>query len=89
MTRKLIPLCVWYYKNCCRKKNMEQNTKENLCEETCVAVFYTIRCSTGSQCNFLSTGLMLVYLLVFDTILAVLFWMHCNLRRLNLGEAPE
>ena len=25
----------WYYKNCCRKKDMEQNTWENLCEETC------------------------------------------------------
>ena len=31
-----------------------------------------------------STGVILVYLLVFDTILAALFWMHCNLHRLNL-----
>ena len=26
----------------------------------------------------------MVYRLVFDTILAALFWMHYNLRRLNL-----
>ena len=44
----------------------------------------TLRCSTGSQCSFFSTGVILVYRLVFDTILAALFWMHCNLRRLNL-----
>ena len=41
-------------------------------------------CSTGSQFNFLSTGVILVYLLVFDTILAALFWMRCNFCRLNL-----
>ena len=41
----------------------------------------TERCSTGSQCNFLSTGVILAYLLVFDRILAALFWMHCNLQR--------
>ena len=44
----------------------------------------TVHCSTGSQCNFLSTGVILVYPLVFDVILAALFWMHCNLHRLNL-----
>ena len=46
---------------------------------TSVAVLNTVRCSTGSQCNFLSTGVILVYRLVFGTILAALFWMHCNL----------
>ena len=49
-----------------------------------VAVLKTVRSSTVSQCNFLLTGVILAYLLVFDTILAALFWMHCNLRRLNL-----
>ena len=29
--------------------------------------------------NFLSTGVILLYLLVFDMILAALFWMQCNL----------
>ena len=41
-----------------------------------VAVLKTERSSTGSQCSFLRTGVILVYLLVFDTILAALFWMH-------------
>ena len=54
-----------------------------------MAVLNTVRCWTGSQCNFLSTLVLLVYLLVFDTILAALFWIYCNLHRLNLGEAPE
>ena len=58
---------------------MEQNTWENQCGKTRVAVLKTERCSTGSQCSFLRTGVILVYLLVFDTILAALFWMHCNL----------
>ena len=58
---------------------MEQNTWENLCEDT----YNTVCCSTGSQCSFFSTGVILVYRLVFDTILAALFWMHCNLHRLN------
>ena len=51
-------------------------SKKNLCEEaykTSVAFLNSIRCSTGSQCNFLSTGVILVYRLVFDTILVVLF----------------
>ena len=54
--------------------------------KTCVKidVLNTVRCSTGSQCSFFSTGVILVYRLVFDTILAALFWMHCNLHRLNL-----
>ena len=65
---------------------MDQNTWENQCEETCKQGWLflkTERCSTG-QCNFLSTGVILAYLLVFDTILAALCWMHCNLQRLNL-----
>ena len=36
------------------------------------------------KCNFFSTGVILLYRLVFDTILAALFWMHCNLCTLNL-----
>ena len=47
-------------------------------------VLNTVRCSTGSQCSFFSTGVILVFQLVFDTILAALFWVHYNLRRLNL-----
>ena len=31
-----------------------------------------------------STGVILVYQLVFDAILAALSWLHCNLHRLNL-----
>ena len=47
-----------------------------------VAVLNTVCCSTGSQCSFFSTGAILV----FYTILAALFWMHCNLHRLNLEK---
>ena len=36
-----------------------------------------------NTCNFLSTGVILVYQLMIDTILAALFWMHCNLLRLE------
>ena len=49
-----------------------------------VAVLKTKQCLTGSQCNFLSTGVTLVYLLVFDIILAAPLWVHCNLCRLDL-----
>ena len=55
---------------------MDQNTWESQYEETCKQGWLflkTERCSTGSQCNFFSTGVILVYLLVFDTILAALF----------------
>ena len=58
---------------------MEQNSWEKQCEKTRVAVLKTERCSTGSQCNFLSTGVILAYLLLCDMILAALFWMHYNL----------
>ena len=51
---------------------MEQNTQENLCEETSMAVLNSVGCSTGSQCNLLSTGVILLYRLVSDTILAAL-----------------
>ena len=44
-----------------------------------LAFLKTELCSTGHQCNFLRTGVILVYLLVFDTILAALFGIHCNL----------
>ena len=52
--------------------------------QTTVAALNIEQRSTGSQCNFLRAGIILMYLLVFDTILAALFWIHCNLRRLNL-----
>ena len=52
--------------------------------QTRLAVLKPEQCSTGSQCNFIRTCVILVYLLVFDMIQAALFWMHCNLRRLNL-----
>ena len=47
---------------------------ENQCEETCKQsdYFKTVRCSTGSQCNFLSTGVILVYLPMFDILLPAL-----------------
>ena len=51
---------------------------------TSVAVLNTVHFSTGNQCNFLSTGVILMHRQVFDTILTALFWMHYNLRRLNL-----
>ena len=63
-----------------------QNTWENQCRETYkqgMAVLKTEQCSTGSQCSFLRTGVILVYLLVFDMNLAALFWIHCNIRNLN------
>ena len=41
------------------------------CQNFCLAV------------RMFCTGVILVYQLVFDTILAALFLMHCNLRRLN------
>ena len=42
--------------------------------KTCVKkLVNTMRCSTGSQCNFLSTGVLLVYRLALDTFLAALF----------------
>ena len=50
------------------------------------AVLNTVRCSTESQCSFFRTGVILVYRLVFDTILAALFWMYCNLYRSNLDR---
>ena len=50
----------------------------------CGCALNTMHCSTRSQCNFISTGLILVYQLVFDTILAALFGMPCNLHRLKL-----
>ena len=72
-------------RNCC----MQQNTWENQFEETCkvrVAVLKTEQRSTRSQCNFFCIGVILVYLLVFDTILAALFFMHFNLRKFNLAH---
>ena len=49
-----------------------------------MGVLRTAQCSTGSQCNFLSTGVILAYLLVFGMIQAALFWMHCNTQSFNL-----
>ena len=46
--------------------------------------FKDLAMSNRKPIQFLSTGVILVYLLVFDMILAALFWMHYNLRRLNL-----
>ena len=44
---------------------------------TSAAVLNSEQCSTGSQYSFSRTGVVLVYLLVFD---------HCNLCRLNLEK---
>ena len=44
------------------------NVKINKCD-----CFKTKQCSTESQCNFLSTIFILVYVLVFDAILAALY----------------
>ena len=45
---------------------MEPNIWESLCEDTCksVAVLNTVRCSTGSQCSFFSTGVIMLYLIL-------------------------
>ena len=56
---------------------MEQKTWVNQC------VSNSKQCTTGRQCNFLRTGVILVYLLVFDIILAARFWIRSNLHRLN------
>ena len=53
-----------------------------------VAVLKTEQCSTGSQCNFSSTEVILAYLLVFYTVLAALFQIHCSLK-IELTETPE
>ena len=65
------------YKNYCKKKGREQ-TWENKCEKTCNQVWLFLNAeqySTGSQCNFFkNNSYILVYPLVFDAILATLFW---------------
>ena len=68
---------------------MEQNTWANQCQETCRQVWLfskRFNIQQEAKANFLSTGIVLVYLLVFDIILAALFWMHCNFRRINLAR---
>ena len=36
----------------------------------------TVLCSPESHCNFLSIGVILVYLLFYDVILVALFWIY-------------
>ena len=49
----------------------------------CPEFLNTERFSTGSQCKFLRTRVILFYLLVLDIILTALFPMLCSLDRLN------
>ena len=78
---------MWHFESCSTSRYCTVN--KNKIKIQSVTVLKTEQCARQNQYNFLNTGVILVYLLIFKTILDAVFWLLCRFMYITLGETPE